>query len=146
MRFFSIFLAGLLLVNSYGWETDFDTARQKAREENKLILLNFSGSDWCGPCIRMKKEIFDDPGFIKFAESGLVLVNADFPRLRKNRLPAVQEKKNDGLAEKYNPQGHFPFTLLLDAAGNVLHKWDGYPNKSAEEFTLELQTHINARR
>ena len=146
MRFFSIFFAGILLSSLIGWETDFEDAKKKAEKENKLILLNFSGSDWCGPCIRLQDEIFGSTFFKNFADSNLVLINADFPRLKRNQLSKEQQKKNDKLADKYNPQGSFPFTVLLDAKGKVIKTWDGFPNATAEQFTRQLKDLINDRK
>ena len=145
MRFFSVLLTGLYLVAVTGWETDFESAKNKADSEHKLILLNFSGSDWCGPCIRLHDEIFGSPSFKDFADKNLVLVNADFPRLSKNQLSKDQQKKNDKLADIYNPGGSFPLTLLLDARGKVIMTWDGFPNTSPEQFTSQLKDFVNAR-
>jgi thiol-disulfide isomerase/thioredoxin len=146
MRSFSILLTGLLLVSLLGWETDFENAKKKAVTEHKLILLNFSGSDWCGPCIRLHDEIFESVSFKNFADSSLVLVNADFPRLKKNQLSKDQQKKNDKLADKYNPWGSFPFTVLLTAEGKVIKTWDGFPTETAEQFTGQLKGFMNAAR
>ena len=121
-----------------GWETNFDAAKQQAAKEHKLILLNFSGSDWCGPCIRLRKEIFESTAFKQVADSALVLVNADFPRAKKNQLTKELQQANDTLAEKYNEKGAFPFTLLLDADGKVLRSWDGYPKEGMDEFIAEV--------
>ncbi|MGB3006428.1 MAG: thioredoxin family protein [Chitinophagaceae bacterium] len=145
MRFFSVLFAGLLLISSIGWEHDFDSAMQKAKQEHKLILLNFSGSDWCIPCIRLHKEIFETNTFKQFADSNLVLVNADFPRLKKNQLSKEQQKKNDMLADKYNAQGSFPFTVLIDETGKVVKAWDGFPNMTPEQFAIQLKTYLDAR-
>lgn len=146
MRFISFMLAGLLLVMSSGWETDFENAKKQAEKEHKFILLNFSGSDWCIPCIRLRKEVFENTVFKTFADSNLVLLNADFPRLKKNKLSKDLQKKNDKLAEKYNTQGSFPMTLLLDAKGKVIKSWEGYPNLTAEQFTGLLKGYVNARK
>lgn len=127
-----------------GWQTDFEAARQTAKQKHQLILLNFSGSDWCGPCIRMKKEIFGDKDFMSMADSSLVLVNADFPRSKKNQLDKKLVAQNDALAEKYNPEGKFPFTLLLDADGKVIKTWDGFPRENAIQFAAQLKTICNA--
>lgn len=145
MRFFTVLLIGFLGVAnlSTGWENDFDSARQKASREHKLILLNFSGSDWCIPCIRLHKNIFESESFTRYADENLVLINADFPRLKKNQLSRDQQHKNDELASKYNEKGIFPYTLLLDANGKVLHTWEGLPNQSAEEFTTALKDLVN---
>jgi thioredoxin-related protein len=146
MRFFSILLTGFFLLSVTGWETDFETAQKKAEKEHKLILLNFSGSDWCGPCIRLRDEIFESISFKNLADNNLVLINADFPRLKKNQLPKGQQKKNDKLADKYNPQGIFPYTVLLNADETIIKTWDGFPNATAEEFTRQLNDFVNARK
>jgi thioredoxin-related protein len=116
------------------WQPDFEKAKQIAAAKHQLILLNFSGSDWCGPCMRMRKEIFENEIFSKMADTSLVLVNADFPRKKKNQLDKLIKKQNEGLANKYNPGGKFPFTLLLDASGKVVKSWDGLPKENAEQF------------
>lgn len=119
-------LFGLLTI-APNWELNFDRAKAEAAQTRKFILLNFSGSDWCGPCIKLKKDVFESAEFGQFATDHLVLVRADFPRKSKNQLDASQTAHNEALAEKYNPQGKFPFTVLLDANGRVLKSWDGYP-------------------
>lgn len=129
----------LSLPSSQEWMTDMQQATTIAREQKKLILLNFSGSDWCAPCVRLRKEIFDSPGFNEAAAS-LVLVNADFPRNKKNQLSKEQQRRNDELAERYNQSGKFPFTLLLNADGKVLHSWDGFPSAGKSPFLEELKT------
>ena len=146
MRIFPALFAGFFLFFGNGWQADFENAKKQAEKENKLILLNFSGSDWCIPCIRLTKEIFESTTFKEFADSKLVLMNADFPRLKINKLSKDQQKKNDKLADKYNSQGIFPVTLLLDAKGNVIKSWEGFPNLSAEQFTGLLKGFVNARK
>src|SRR5581483_4260455 len=117
-----------------GWFNNFNEAKEAAKKEHKYILLNFSGSDWCGPCIRMHKEILESAVFTQLADQSLVMVNADFPRMKKNQLPAQQQEQNNALADKYNPKGNFPYTLLLDADGRVIKDWNGFPNTTAEGF------------
>src|SRR6187402_1522812 len=98
-----IFLFSIVFANPLpGWLTDFNQAQKIASEKNECLLLNFSGSDWCGPCIRMKKELFDSEEFKKYSDDHLVLVIADFPRNKKNKLSRELEKQNDRLADKYN--------------------------------------------
>src|SRR5215469_12290048 len=124
------FLIGLLLTGWFaasGWHYNLKEAEQLAKAQHKHILLNFSGSDWCGPCIMLRKEILDNPDFVQMADTSLVLVNADFPRNKKNQLSKEQQALNDMMADKYNSQGKFPYTLLLDSDGKVLKAWDGYP-------------------
>ena len=128
------------------WHNNIQEAKQIAKKEHRHILLNFSGSDWCGPCILLRKEILDNPTFLKMADSGLVLVNADFPRMKKNQLPATQQRLNDQLADQYNPQGKFPLTLLLNADGKILKTWDGYPAVKPEEFSIQVQAALDADR
>jgi thioredoxin-related protein len=144
MRLFTILAAGFLLFTSSGWETDLGKAKEKATQEHKLILLNFSGSDWCGPCIRMHKDIFEQVSFTNYANDHLVLLNADFPRMAKNQLSAAQQKKNDKLADAYNSKGIFPVTLLLDTNGKVLMTWEGLPRVTAEQFTEEVKKAADA--
>lgn len=131
---------------SAGWETDFEKAKQLAEKEHKLILLNFSGSDWCGPCIRMHDEIFENEIFKSYSKDHLVLLNADFPRLKKNQLSREQQKHNDALADRYNAKGIFPLTVLLTTDGNVLKVWEGHPGIRADEFVSQLKTVNNAGR
>ena len=126
------------------WLVNFDIARDAAVAQNKFILLNFSGSDWCGPCIKMKKEVFESEAFLSLAEEHLILVRADFPRSKKNQLSNDQTKHNEALAEKYNPEGKFPFTVLLDSKGKVLKKWDGYIFSSQDSFIADLKDTIVA--
>ena len=136
-------LIGLLGAGS-PWETNFEKAKQAAQTDHKLILLNFSGSDWCGPCIRLHKEIFDSKVFSAYAQDHLILLNADFPRLKKNQLSKEQQANNDQLAESYNKEGKFPFTVLLTADGKILKAWEGYPHISPEEFTDQVKAMVDA--
>lgn len=132
---------GLLLFSlSPDWMTNFDEAKAAASKENKMILLNFSGSDWCAPCIKMKREVFESDSFKQYASQHLVLLRADFPRMKKNQPSKEQIQRNEAMAEKYNPQGKFPLTVLLDANGKVIKEWDGYANQSPDNFVAELQT------
>ena len=130
---------------SINWLNDFDKAKLTARENNRMILLNFSGSDWCAPCIKMKKEIFETAQFQEFADANLVLVRADFPRTKKNQLDAKQKEHNEILAEQYNSKGQFPLTLLLDSDGNVLREWNGYSNMTVDAFIEELRSNSHGK-
>ena len=125
------------------WHYNLGEAKTIAQKEHRHILLNFSGSDWCGPCIRMHREIFGTDVFEHMADSSLVMVNADFPRMKKNQLPAAQQQLNDGMADQYNSRGKFPYTVLLTADGRVLKAWDGFPGLAPEAFAREVQTIID---
>lgn len=140
-KLFFILLPFVFLTSQ--WHYDLNEAKQIAQKEHKYILLNFSGSDWCGPCIEMHKVIFDNESFETFAQSNLVLVNADFPRRKKNQLSSQQQKLNNAMADQYNPQGKFPYTLLLDANGKILKVWDGFPGIKPEEFQNQIKSIID---
>jgi thioredoxin-related protein len=136
---FLFFLSFSFFVSTSEWLTDFSQAQQEASQTGKMILLNFSGSDWCSPCINLKKKIFESEEFSSYAGGNLILVNADFPRLKKNRLNDEQIKRNDSLADRYNPQGVFPYTVLVNGEGAVLKEWSGLPVESAAMFVQEIK-------
>jgi len=93
MKFTGLVLIGFLMMSFTNWETNFEKAKTTASKEHKFILLNFSGSDWCGPCIRMHKELLENSAFQEFAHQKLVMVNADFPRQKKiNWLKTCKNK------------------------------------------------------
>jgi hypothetical protein len=126
------------------WHYNLDEAKAIAYKEHRHILLNFSGSDWCGPCIMLRRQILDDTVFLQMADTSLVLVNADFPRKKKDQLPPQQQSINNALADQYNAEGQFPRTLLLTADGKVLKTWDGNPDVKPEVFAREVQAIIDA--
>lgn len=128
------------------WLGDFETAKTEAARQHKLILVNFSGSDWCGPCIRLRKEILESSAFEAYAEDHLVLVRADFPRQKKNQLSKEQVKLNEALADKYNSEGKFPYTLLVDETGKVLFQWDGFPNETPDQFIAQIDEIVLAKK
>jgi thiol-disulfide isomerase/thioredoxin len=96
------------------WITDFALAKERATAENKTILMDFTGSDWCGWCIRLHDEVFDFPEFQEYAEKNLILLELDFPRGK--RLPPALMAQNEELQERFAVQG-FPTILLLDGEG-----------------------------
>jgi hypothetical protein len=142
----TFFLSLWLMVQAQPWHVNMQEARELARKEHRHLLLNFSGSDWCGPCILLRKEILDDPAFSQFADTALVLVNADFPRMKKNQLSKVQQELNDKLADQYDSKGQFPLTLLLSADGRVLKQWEGNPGVKAAVFSEQVKAAIDADR
>jgi len=131
------------LISAPVWNLNFDEATKQAKDENKVILLNFAGSDWCAPCIKLTREVFDQSEFLDYAKENLVLVRADFPRLKKNQLSKEQVKHNEALADKYNSQGKFPLTLLVDAEGRVIHEWDGYQSVTPAEFISQINKFLS---
>jgi thioredoxin-related protein len=124
--------------STFIWGANLETAKEQAKKENKSILLYFSGSDWCGPCIKLKQEVLENEAFTKYSESHLVMVRADFPRMKKNQLSKEQTQYNESLAEKYNPNGKFPLTVLLSADGQVLKELDGYPKSLTVESLIKI--------
>lgn len=136
----------LLIVLPIQWEPSFEIAKKLAAEKNELILLNFSGSDWCGPCIMLRKEYLENDAFSAMANDHLILVNADFPRNKKKLGTPEQIKRNESLAELYNKKGIFPLTLLLNADGKVLKTWEGKPEVSVEKWIQEIQSVCEANK
>lgn len=144
MKLLSLFIVfSMLPIN---WEPDFNAAKKNAAQQHKLILLNFSGSDWCGPCIMLRRDYLENAAFTQMADKNLVLVNADFPRKKKNMGSDEQIKRNEGLAEIYNKEGSFPLTLLLDAQGKVIKTWHGKPEITPEQWTQEIQAICESRK
>jgi protein disulfide-isomerase len=97
-----------------GWTSDLKQAQEEAKRSNKLVLLDFTGSDWCGYCIALDREVFAQPVFKKYAREHLVLVEIDFPR--RKRLPLTQQRQNEQLAQQHGIMG-FPTIVVLDPDG-----------------------------
>lgn len=125
------------------WLTDMDAAKATAAKESKYILLAFSGSDWCGNCMRLEQTLFHSVEFEALAAAHLVLVNADFPMRKKNKLSPAQTAHNEALAEQYNSSGAFPTVVVLDATGKVVGKLST-PQDSKEAYLRALKTLIGA--
>lgn len=118
---------------SQNWNTNFEEAKAKAGKENKNILLVFSGSDWCGPCIKLENVVWKSPEFQAEADKNWVIYRADFPNKRKNQLAPDIVESNNKLAEKYNKNGIFPLIMLLDPKGKVIGM-TGFKNVSAQDY------------
>lgn len=118
---------------SQNWNTNFEEAKAKAEKENKNFLLVFSGSDWCGPCIKLEKVVWKSPEFQVEADKNWVIYRADFPNKRKNQLAPDMVETNNKLAEKYNKNGIFPLVMLLDPKGKVIGM-TGFKNVSAQDY------------
>ncbi|WP_276091015.1 thioredoxin family protein [Pedobacter sp. JY14-1] len=133
-----LIIVSALLTSALSWLGSYDEAMQKAKAAHKPVLVSFSGSDWCVPCINLRKEILESEVFERYASESLILLRADFPRQKKNKLSPDQVKMNEALAEKFNPDGKFPYTLLIDENGKVLKTWDGYPKVTPEDFVKQV--------
>lgn len=120
------------------WKTDFEAALDEAKAQDKAVLVNFTGSDWCGWCIKLDKEVFSQDAFKQFAADGLVLVKIDFPR--KNTQSEVLKAQNEALSEKYGIRG-FPTILVLSSDGQLLGK-TGYQGGGPEAYVAHLKEFI----
>lgn len=110
------------------WLEDFDQAKLIAAQRKRPLLLDFTGSDWCGWCIKLHNEVFDKKEFKDYATKGLVLVKLDFPRRRA--LPAKIKRQNEKLAREYGIQG-FPTIIVLDSAGKRIGQMGYIPGGPA---------------
>ena len=115
------------------WLTDFEQAKLSAVEKDKVILMSFSGSDWCVNCMKLEKMLFESTEFSAYAKESLVLLKLDFPSKKKNQLSPEQQKHNNLLAEKYNKSGQFPTVILLDSEGTIIGKLK-HPQSSAGAY------------
>ena len=120
------------------WRTDWDTAKVEAEQANKKLILVFSGSDWCIPCIKLEKEIWENSSFIQYAEQHYVLFRADFPKRKKNKLPETIQQLNDRLASEYHPKGYFPLVVVLDTQGKVKGQL-GYEKLTPEAYIALIE-------
>jgi thioredoxin-related protein len=116
------------------WQTDFKTALDKAKKEKKYLLVDFTGSDWCGWCIKLHNEVFDKEPFKTDAPKQYVLVELDYPHQKKQ--PEELKKQNAELSDKYKIEG-FPTVLLMDAEGQVIAR-TGYRDGGPEKYLKHL--------
>jgi len=117
------------------WLTDYKQAQEQAKTSKKLVLMNFTGSDWCGWCIRLNREVFTKPEFQEYAHQKLILLEVDFPRARQ--LPAAEKSQNEQLAQKYQIRG-FPTIVVLDGEGKMIGEL-GYTPGGPSAFIAALE-------
>jgi len=143
----TLFITLMLLISTsifaQDWQNNITKAKEIAKENNQPIILVFQGSDWCAPCIKLDREIWSTETFKKYAKDHYVMLKADFPKRRKNKLSKEQQKRNDALAEKYNRNGHFPLVVILNADGKVLGE-TSYKNTSPEKYIELLNSFIKS--
>ena len=120
------------------WHKDFEKAKKVATAQSKPILISFSGSDWCKPCIILKNKAFNTSEFRTFAKDSLVLFNADFPRKKENKPTPELLKQYEQLAEQYNNTGSFPYNVLVTAEGKILGRF-GFVKGGPESFLKKLR-------
>lgn len=118
------------------WLTDMAKAKQKAKAENKMILMDFTGSDWCPPCKALHKNVLSSKEFTEYAKKNLVLVEVDFPR---NKPQSAELKKaNKALATQFGIKA-YPTIVVLDSNGKELSKNSGYGGEKPEAFIARIQ-------
>lgn len=137
---FAIALVGSAHAGGDGWLTDFEAAKAQAKAENKPLLLDFTGSDWCGWCIKLNKEVFSKDAFKEYASAELVLVELDFPR-DASKLPEGVAEQNEALAGKFSVKG-FPTILILSPDGKLVDK-TGYQRGGAEAYVEHIKEIVN---
>lgn len=123
------------------WLTDFEAAKAEARSEERPILLNFTGSDWCPPCKVLKRDVFDSEAFADYASESLVLVEVDFPQ--RSELPEALQAQNEELAEVYgaiDERGYLrvPTIVIVTSDGSVIGK-TGFRRGTPEEYVAHLE-------
>lgn len=144
MRLLALPFAALLAAGSAhaqapapAWTSDLAAALARAKVSQQPVLVVFSGSDWCKPCMMLKQEVFDQPEFAQYAQGKFVLARFDFPRNKKNRLDPVQTKRNEDAAAQLNREGVFPAVVLLSPEGKVLAR-TGYRPGGATAYDAYL--------
>ena len=126
----------MALPSKPGWSTSYEEGQQEAKANNKLVLLDFTGSDWCGYCKHMQAEIFSKPQFQDYAAKNLVLVELDFPRF-KQQSDAVR-KQNMKLASEYDVEA-FPTLIVLSPEGKPVANIMGYIEGGPEPLITALE-------
>ncbi len=144
--FSTLFLVFFLFASSFAaevtWHNNLDDAKKVAQEDDKIILVNFSGSNWCYWCKKLAAEVFGKNEFQNYAKDNLVLMVADFPR--PNNLPASVQEQNNSLAQKYGIRG-FPTIILLNAEGEMIGK-TGYQEGGPVNYVNHLKQILNQKK
>ncbi|WP_083322273.1 thioredoxin family protein [Hymenobacter lapidarius] len=134
----------VLLDAPAAWLSNLGAAQAQAKATNRPVLVVFSGSDWCKPCIMYEREVFSQPAFTAYAKDRLVLAHFDFPRQKRNQPTAAQLKLNEAAAAQLNRSGDFPLAVLLSPDGKVLAK-TGYVAGGPAAFEAYLNKVLLAR-
>ena len=120
------------------WQTDYGKALEMAKSQDKRVLLDFTGSDWCGPCIELRKQVFSRPEFHAYAAKNLILVEIDYPQ-RKKQSDELK-KQNEKLSKQYGiDEKGFPTVMLLDPAGKVIREFRGYDGETTAGFIAWIE-------
>lgn len=117
------------------WSADLFAAQARAKENGKLVLIDFTGSDWCPPCMMLHDHVLTQKEFLDYAEQHLELVVIDFPK--KTPLDEATERANQALAQTHGVNA-FPTIIVMDGEGKVVHRYEGYGRETAKGFTDNL--------
>ncbi len=131
----ALICAGQLFAADAAWMTDLSKAQAKAKEEKKLVFVEFTGSDWCPPCKKLKADILSSADFAKYAQENLVLVELDFPRAKEQSQDL--KKANQALSHKFGIRG-FPTVIVFDGEGKELNRQVGFGGGSAKDYIAKL--------
>ena len=131
------FVATQVFAGEGEWLTDLAKAQEKAKTEKKMVLVDFTGSDWCPPCKALHSNVLTSEEFSKFSKDHLVLVEIDFPRSKPQS--ADQKKANKELAKKHEVTG-YPTVIVFDSQGKQLSKKVGYDKSvTAKDYVADLK-------
>jgi len=130
-----------VLGSAQNWESSFEEALSISQGNNKPIVLVFAGSDWCAPCIKMERDIWQSKAFVSYSNEHYILYKADFPRKKANQLPPDIKEQNKILAELYNPKGHFPLVAVLNSKAEVLGN-TGFKKLSPNQYISLLNSFV----
>jgi thioredoxin-related protein len=134
------FVFSSMLLLHAGWTTDYKAALVQAKAQNKLVLLDFTGSDWCGFCKLLDQEVFTQQSFQDFANKNYILVTVDFPH--QTQLAADLKQQNDALGKQFNVHG-YPTLIVLDADGKELGRQTGYQPHSGPDAVISKLKSFN---
>ncbi len=128
-------LTSAAIAGTPGWETNWEAAKATAKAENKFILINLTGTDWCGWCIKLEKEVFSQKAFKDFAAANVVMMEADFPK--KKELSPELKVQNAALKKQYL-LGGYPTVLLLNADGEKISEDLGELKGGTEAYIKKI--------
>lgn len=136
-------LAGDKETKSTIWLETLEAAKEQVADSDKLIMLYFSGSDWCRPCIQLKKAVLESDAFKAYAAENLALVMLDFPAKKKNKLSKERTSYTEALAERFNKKGSFPLIVLINSDEEVVATLGGYREESPAEYITKIKGAIS---
>ena len=131
-----MFTINTSLTAGEGWLTNIEKAQEIAKKEGKMVLVDFTGSDWCPPCMALKKKVLGTKEFTAYAKKNLILVEIDFPR--KKKIDDEQKAYNQKQAKKYG-LGGVPMVLVFDSSGKQVHKEVGFQGETPKEYIEKLK-------